>query len=74
MRQEKTRVSNQQEAERLRKLRVSLNMTTREFSKLFGKSHATISQWERCNTEIPEIALKLLDVIEAEHKDKKKRK
>ena len=59
-------------AERVKKLRVALNMTTREFGQLFGKSNATICQWENGNTKIPEIAIRLLEFHEKEHADKLK--
>lgn len=66
--------SNEREASRIKKLRAALNMTTREFSKLFGKTHATITHWENCIVEIPEIAIKLLDILEKEHSDKLKKR
>ena len=60
--------------ERLRRLRKVLGMTTREFGKLFGKSDSTISQWENGKTEVPEIAIRLLEVFEKEHSEKLKQK
>jgi DNA-binding transcriptional regulator YiaG len=70
----KSKALIQQDANRLKRLRSALNMSTRECGKLFGRSHATIIQWESCNTEIPEIGLKLLEVYEKEHAAELKKK
>lgn len=77
MRQSKSTPSNQpnqQDAARLKKLRQALNMGTREFAQMFGKTHATISYWENGRTDIPKIALKLLAIFEKEHAAKLKKK
>lgn len=58
----------------MRSLRTLLGMNVIEFGKLFGKSDATICQWENCNTKIPELALKLLEILEKKQAHKLKRK
>jgi DNA-binding transcriptional regulator YiaG len=74
VRPKRTKITTQDEAIRIRKLRLSLGMTTRAYGKFFGISHSTVTQWENGKTEIPEIAIKLLHFFEKEHADKLKKK
>ncbi len=60
-----------EDSSRIKKLRKKLKLTTREFAKLFGKSHSTIVFWENRQVEIPPIAIKLLEIYEKENSPEK---
>lgn len=74
MSENNSNLTNKEQALKMKKFRLSLGMTTREFAKLFGRSHSTIVQWENCNTIIPEIAIKLFAAVEKEYTVKLRRR
>jgi DNA-binding transcriptional regulator YiaG len=58
-------------SKRLKRLRLSLDMTHREFAEKFMVQHSTIGLWESGNREIPGPAKMLIKIYEAENKKSK---
>lgn len=58
-------------SKRLKRLRLSLDMTHREFAEKFMVQHSTIGLWESGNREIPGPAKMLIKIYEVENKKNK---
>ena len=53
------------EAQRLKKLRASLDMSQRDFAKEFRVAQGAIAHWEAGNRTIPGPVLKLIEIYES---------
>lgn len=57
--------SRTKEAQRLKRLRTSLDLTQRELAREFGVAPNAVTQWELGDRTIPGPVLRLMDIYES---------